>query len=294
MVPEATKFPPDEKAFDTYKLPWTWSVAPKFVEVPIPIDPVWPYMANVFVIVPFALDTKSEETLRDPVFNVDTFALVITLIVPETNTLVVKSEFDTHRFPRTFRFAPNKPIEFETKIEDTFEVPKTLRVVPSTFVVTRLFETQTFPDTSSVFPVGLTPIPIFETKLSDETFSVTTFKEFTNRFVVDKALDAQTFPETSSEFPVYPVPILVFDTQTSENVFVVPETFERVAKTFVVVSAFATIRFAPWTELVKRTDAFIDVVFDPDKKRFPKGTETFPIVEEAAPTIFPYKFVVVP
>jgi hypothetical protein len=251
-------------------------------------------MANVFGVVPFAVDGKRKETLSVLVmFKVEIFAFEA-LTFP-VNTLVVKSEFDTHRFPRTFTFAPDKPIEFETKIEDTFEVPKTFRVVPDMFVVTRLLEMYTFPKTSKAFPEGFRPIPIFETKLRDDTFPVPImFDEFTNKFVVDKALDAQTFPETSREFPVYPVPILMFETKTSENAFMVPETFERVANTFVVVKAFETIRFAPWTDLAKKTDAFIDVVFAPDEKRFPKGTETFPIVEEATPTIFPYKFVVVP
>ena len=66
-------------------------------------------MANRLNVVPLALDVKSEETLRDPVFKVDAFALVK---FREPKTLVVKSVFETHRFPRTFTFAPDRPIEF--------------------------------------------------------------------------------------------------------------------------------------------------------------------------------------
>jgi hypothetical protein len=248
-------------------------------------------MANKLSVVPFAVDAKSEDTLRDPVFNVDAFALVK---FKKPKTLVVKSVFETHRFPRIFTFAPDRPIGFETKIEDKFEVTNTLRVVTRTFVVAILLETYTFPDTSKVFPVGPIPAPIFETKLRVKTFPVLTFDEFKTKFVVDKALETQTFPDTSSVFPVGPVPILVFDTKTSEKVFMIPETFERPVKTFVVVRAFEAERFGVWTELTKRTDAFVRVTFEPPEKRFPKGTKTFPIVEEAVPaTIFP-KVVVVP
>jgi hypothetical protein len=73
-----------------------------------------------------------------------------------------------------------------------------------------------------------------------------------------------------------------------------PETFKVTAETFVAVSAFEAIRFAPCTELAKSTDVLIELTFAPVEKRFPNGAETFPIVEETAPTIFPYKFVVVP
>jgi len=66
-------------------------------------------MANKLNVVPFAVDAKSEETLRDPVFKVDTFALVK---FREPKTLVVKSVFETHRFPRTFTLTPDRPIEF--------------------------------------------------------------------------------------------------------------------------------------------------------------------------------------
>jgi len=159
------------------------------------------------------------------------------------------------------------------------------------FVVPRLLETYVFPKTSKVLPVGLVPTPIFELKMSDETFPVPTFDEFTNKFVVVKALDAQKFPETSSVFPVDPIPMVVVT--ISEKAFRTPDTFESPVETFVVVSAFEAMRFAPWTEFAEKTDVFIRVTFAPPEKRFPKGTETFPIVEETDPMIFP-KVVVVP
>lgn len=62
-------------------------------------------------VVTFAVGTKSEETPRDPVFKVETLALV-KFMVPVPRTLVVKREFETHRFPRTLTFAPDRPIEF--------------------------------------------------------------------------------------------------------------------------------------------------------------------------------------
>lgn len=160
-------------------------------------------------------------------------------------------------------------------------------------VVVRLFETYAVPYTSRMFPTGNILI-LIELTIRVKTFAVPTLDEFTNKFVVVKALDAQTFPDTSSVFPVVPVPIPTLERKMRENVFMTPETFEFVPSTFVVESAFEATTL-PWKELSKRTDVFTDVMFALVKKRFPKGTETFPIVEEAVPaTIFPYKVVVVP
>lgn len=40
-------------ALDTWTFPWTWSVAPRFVEVPTPTKPAVPNMAVVLRVVAF-------------------------------------------------------------------------------------------------------------------------------------------------------------------------------------------------------------------------------------------------
>lgn len=152
----------------------------------------------------------------------------------------------------------------------------------------------TFPETSNALPVGLVPTPKFETKLRVDAFKEPMFDEFTNKFVVVKALDAKKFPDISSAFPVGLVHIPMFETTTSEKVLTTPEMFELVAKTFVAVRAFEAARLGVWNEPTKRLCVLADVTFAATEKTFPKGTETFPIVEEPATTIFPYKVVVVP
>ena len=38
------------KAFETQTFPWTWRVAPRFVEVPIPVRPAVPNMLRMFAV----------------------------------------------------------------------------------------------------------------------------------------------------------------------------------------------------------------------------------------------------
>ena len=73
--------------------------------------PTWLEMDEVLSVVPFEFDAKSEETLSDPVFKVEIFALV-KFIVPDAKMFVVARAFETQTFPRIFTLAPDKPIEF--------------------------------------------------------------------------------------------------------------------------------------------------------------------------------------
>jgi len=68
-------------------------------------------MDNVLKVVPFALDAKREEIPSKLVFRVEIFALDV-FIVPDASVLVVVMTFETHTFPRTLTFAPERPIEF--------------------------------------------------------------------------------------------------------------------------------------------------------------------------------------
>ena len=61
-------------------------------------------------------------------FRVEILALT-KFMARDAITLVVERALDTHKFPSTFTLAPERPIEFWTKIEDAFPVPATFRVV---------------------------------------------------------------------------------------------------------------------------------------------------------------------
>lgn len=61
-------------------------------------------------------------------FRVEILALT-KFMARDAITLVVERALDTHKFPVTFTLAPERPIEFWIKIEKTFVVPITFRVV---------------------------------------------------------------------------------------------------------------------------------------------------------------------
>jgi hypothetical protein len=80
------------------------------------------------------------------------------------------------------------------------------------------------------------------------------------------------------------IPIPIFEVTTSDMVLVIPDEFELITSTFVVVRALEAVTFAACTVVPTRDVVFTEVIFAFVANIFENGTVTFPIptVEELA------------
>jgi hypothetical protein len=171
----------------------------------------------------------------------DTFAYM-----PEAFEVVI--ETDDAIFPRTVTFAPVAPMLI-VSIERVFRDVMFMRAAV-TFVVAIAFDTNTFPETSSAFPVGPVPTPVFVSTSTGFTAVIVPvlLETVVQISSVLKAFETYAFPSRYTavpEFVVVPTPTKP-ETDETFRVWTFPETDP---KTFVVVTEFETKTF-PWTPSV--------------------------------------------